>query len=118
MVYRFCKVNQARFTMIYRPYNKRKFYALSLLSGKVEYLVGVIIAANNTAVFGELNHLLIQDEGHRSRMKVSELVNQMRSWLETEYQASIFEDDSGIVAYALYREEKDNIHLRQFFVER
>ena len=69
-------------------------------------------------VLGELNHLLIQDEGHRNRMTVSELVDRMRRWLETEYQASIFEDDSGTVAYAPYREEKNHIYLRQFFVER
>jgi ribosomal protein S18 acetylase RimI-like enzyme len=69
-------------------------------------------------ILGELNHLLIQDEGHRNPMKVSELVNRMRSWLKTEYQASIFEDNSGVVAYALYREEKDHIYLRQFFVAR
>jgi hypothetical protein len=40
-------------------------------------------------LLGELNHLLIPDEGHRNRMKVSQLVDRMRSWLKTEYQASI-----------------------------
>ena len=51
-------------------------------------------------------------------MTVPELVNRMRFWLETDYQATIFEDGSGIVAYALYREEKDHLYLRQFFVQR
>jgi hypothetical protein len=39
-------------------------------------------------VLGELNHQLIQDERHRNPMTVSELVNRMRLWLETDYRAS------------------------------
>jgi GNAT superfamily N-acetyltransferase len=69
-------------------------------------------------ILGELNHQLIHDEGHRNRMTVPELIDRMRRWLETDYRASIFEDDSGIVAYALYRDEEDHIYLRQFFVQR
>ena len=51
-------------------------------------------------------------------MSVPELVTRMRSWLETEYQAYIFEDEFAIVAYALYREDREHIYLRQFFVQR
>jgi GNAT superfamily N-acetyltransferase len=69
-------------------------------------------------LLGELNHQLIQDEGHRNRMTVPELIDRMRCWLETDYRASIFEDDSDIVAYALYRDEEEHIYLRQFFVQR
>ncbi len=69
-------------------------------------------------VLGELNYQLIHDEGHRNRMTVPELIDRMRRWLETDYRASIFEDDSDIVAYALYRDEEDHIYLRQFFVQR
>jgi hypothetical protein len=67
---------------------------------------------------GGLNHQLIQDEGHRNPMTVPELVNRMRLWLETDYRASIFEDGFGTVVYALHREEKDHLYLRQFFVQR
>jgi GNAT superfamily N-acetyltransferase len=66
---------------------------------------------------GELNHQLIHDEGHRNPMTVPELIDRMRRWLETDYRGSIFEDDSDIVAYALYRDEEDHIYLRQFFVQ-
>jgi GNAT superfamily N-acetyltransferase len=69
-------------------------------------------------VLGELNHQLIHDEGHRNRMTVPELIDRMRCCLETDYRASIFEDDSDIVAYALYRDEEEHIYLRQFFVQR
>ena len=68
-------------------------------------------------ILGVLNHQLIQDERHRNRMTIPELVTRVQEWLATGYRASIFEDDSGILAYALYREE-DQVYLRQFFVRR
>ncbi|MFY9984597.1 MAG: GNAT family N-acetyltransferase [Chthoniobacterales bacterium] len=69
-------------------------------------------------ILGELNHQLIQDEGHRNRMTIPDLVTRLKEWLAGSYRASIFEDDSGILAYALYREEADHIYLRHFFVQR
>jgi ribosomal protein S18 acetylase RimI-like enzyme len=69
-------------------------------------------------ILAELNHQLIQDEGHRNPMTIPELAERMRGWLIADYRASIFEDDSGILAYALYREEKEYVHLRQLFVQR
>jgi predicted acetyltransferase len=66
----------------------------------------------------ELNHQLIRDEGHRNPMTVPELDQRMRSWLAGEYRAVIFEADGGIVAYALFREEPEEIYLRQLFVVR
>ena len=77
-----------------------------------------LASLDDTTVLGELNHQLIQDEGHRNPMTVPELVTRMRFWLETEYRAYIFEDEFAIVAYALYREDREHIYLRQFFVQR
>jgi predicted acetyltransferase len=77
-----------------------------------------IASVEDVQVLGELNRKLIQDEGHRNSMTVPELVDRMLQWLQTDYQASIFEDGSEIVAYALYRDEKDHLYLRQFFVKR
>jgi hypothetical protein len=54
--------------------------------------------------------LPIKDEGHRNSMTTPELAERMRSWLITDYQASIFEDDTGILAYALYKEDQDRVH--------
>jgi GNAT superfamily N-acetyltransferase len=62
------------------------------------------------------NHQLIRDEGHRNRMSVAELEERMLGWLGSEYQAVIFEEDGDWVAYALFREESEEIYLRQFFV--
>ncbi|MBI5687876.1 MAG: GNAT family N-acetyltransferase [Verrucomicrobia bacterium] len=69
-------------------------------------------------LLGELNHQLIRDEGHRNRMTVSELEQRMRGWLAGEYMAMIFESGGEVVAYALFREQPDEIYLRQLFVVR
>jgi predicted acetyltransferase len=70
----------------------------------------------DSPVLAELNHQLIQDEGHRNRMTVSELEQRMRGWLSAEYRAVLFEEAGEVVAYALFREQPDEIYLRQFFV--
>ncbi len=69
-------------------------------------------------LLGLLNHQLIRDEGHRNPMTVSQLQERMRGWLAAEYTAILFERETEVVAYALYREEPELIHLRQFFVQR
>lgn len=70
------------------------------------------------ALLAELNHQLIRDEGHRNPMTVPELEERMRVWLASEYAAVIFEEAKEVVAYALYREQAGEVHLRQFFVVR
>jgi predicted acetyltransferase len=73
---------------------------------------------NDCALLAELNHQLIRDEGHRNPMTVPELEQRMKGWLASEYEAVIFEDGGEIVAYALYREQPEEIYLRQLFVVR
>src|SRR4030095_14188811 len=73
---------------------------------------------DDCALLAELNHQLICDEGHRNRMTVPDLEQRMRGWLASEYAAIIFEDGSEVVAYALYREQAEEIYLRQLFVVR
>jgi GNAT superfamily N-acetyltransferase len=69
-------------------------------------------------LLAELNHELIRDEGHRNPMTVPELEQRMRGWLSGEYRAVIFEDGGEVVAYGLYREQPEEIYLRQLFVVR
>ena len=69
-------------------------------------------------LLAELNHQLIQDEGHRSKMTVPELEDRMRDWLADEYRAIMYEHGGNIVAYALFREQPEEIYLRQLFVVR
>jgi predicted acetyltransferase len=66
----------------------------------------------------ELNHQLIRDEGHRNRMTLAELEQGMRKWLADDYRAVLYEDGGEIVAYALFREQPEEIYLRQLFVVR
>ncbi len=72
----------------------------------------------DSPLLAQLNHQLIRDEGHPNPMTVSELEQRMRNWLTTDYQTVIFEIDSKVVAYALYRDNGSEIYLRQFFVVR
>ena len=74
--------------------------------------------SNDCALLAELNHQLIRDEGHRNKMTVPELEQRMKDWLASEYTAILFEEEKEIVAYALYREQPEEIYLRQLFVVR
>ena len=51
-------------------------------------------------------------------MTVPELEQRMKGWLASEYTAVIFEDAGAVVAFALYREQPEEIYLRQLFVVR
>jgi GNAT superfamily N-acetyltransferase len=66
----------------------------------------------------ELNHQLLRDEGHRNSMTVPELEQRMRAWLSGEYRAVIYEESGEVVAYALFREQPEEVYLRQLFVVR
>jgi ribosomal protein S18 acetylase RimI-like enzyme len=74
--------------------------------------------SEDCSVLAELNHQLIQDEGHRNTMTIDELKQRMSGWLKDEYISILFEENSKILAYALYREGLDEIYLRQLFVQR
>src|SRR5580658_2343527 len=69
-------------------------------------------------LLGSLNHQLIEDEGHRNALTLSQLSERMRGWLTVEYTAMLFEYRGEVVGYALYRDEPGLIYLRQFFVRR
>ena len=71
---------------------------------------------DDCALLAELNHQLIQDEGHRNRMTVPELEQRMKGWLSGEYRAVLFKEGNEVVAYALFREQPEEIYLRQLFV--
>lgn len=73
-------------------------------------------SADDAALLAKLNHQLIREEGHRNRMTVPQLEARMRRWLAIGYVAVIFEDGSGVVAYAVYVEDDHQVYLRHFFV--
>lgn len=78
-----------------------------------------IATAEDSPTLAELNHQLIRDEGHRNPMTVAQLERRMRGWLTAgEYRAVFFEENHQVVAYALFQETDDEVHLRQLFVVR
>ncbi|MDB6110933.1 MAG: GCN5-related N-acetyltransferase [Pedosphaera sp.] len=74
--------------------------------------------AQDAPLLAQLNQQLIRDEGHANAATVSELTERMRQWLATNYSGIIFEDERGVIAYALYQDEPTQVYLRQFFVAR
>jgi predicted acetyltransferase len=51
-------------------------------------------------------------------MTVAQLEQRMRDFLAGEYRAVIYEEGGEVVAYALFREQPEEIYLRQLFVVR
>jgi ribosomal protein S18 acetylase RimI-like enzyme len=78
-----------------------------------------IATLDDCGLLAGMNQQLLQDEKHRNRfMTLPQLEERMRGFLEGEYRGVIFEEGGEIVAYALYREQLDEIYLRQLFVPR
>lgn len=78
-----------------------------------------IATLDDCGLLAGLNHQLLQDERHRNRfMTLPQLEERMRGFLAGEYRGVIFQDEGKVVAYALYREQPDEIYLRQLFVMR
>lgn len=75
--------------------------------------------ANETDLdlLAEWNHQLIQDEGHRNPMATAQLRERMQNWLSAGYTAVVFTEAGEPVAYALFCEKENEIHLRQLFVK-
>ena len=73
---------------------------------------------NDCLLLAQLNHQLIRDEGHGNKMNVPELEQRMKGWIQSDYTAILFEESGETIAYALYREEPEELYLRQLFVVR
>lgn len=65
-----------------------------------------------------LNKQLIEDEKSDNGMSISELESRMRGFLETDYSAYFFIENSQIIGYALIRNTSNPIYLRQFLIDR
>jgi len=79
--------------------------------------------ADDCSLLAQWNAQLVQDEEHRNPMTIAELEQRMQGWLAGEYRAVIFYDgdepsNRAPVGYALYREQSDEIYLRQLFIVR
>jgi GNAT superfamily N-acetyltransferase len=90
-------------------------------------LVFRVATSEDVARIASWNQQLIADEGAGSAMdamSVDQLESRMRTWLSGDYRALVFEERATptsaavAVAYALIRDTREWIHLRQFFVVR
>lgn len=86
--------------------------------GSLPALTWRFASQSDIRLLAALNRQLIEDEGHRNAMSVSELGDRMRAFLAGEYRAVLFEHEARLVAYALYAQRGDGLYLRQFFVAR
>lgn len=65
-----------------------------------------------------LNKQLIEDEKSDNAMNIRELEKRMKEFLETDYSAYFFIEDSQTIGYALVRNTSNPVYLRQFFIGR
>jgi len=73
---------------------------------------------SDISILASMNQQLIEDEGHRNPMNLAELETRMRSILDGDYTATLFEWHDQVVAYALWLVQPEWVYLRQFFVAR
>jgi GNAT superfamily N-acetyltransferase len=72
-----------------------------------------------------LSRQLVEDEGHRNRMTLSQLRKRIGTFLQEGWLIDIFEVDGKMSGYAVHRYEEDvteesgrRVRLRQFFIAR
>jgi GNAT superfamily N-acetyltransferase len=74
---------------------------------------------DDAPLLGLWNGRLAEDERNRTRRPLDWMVERMRDWLATgEYTAVLFERDGAPLAYALLRQDPDELYLRHFYVDR
>lgn len=72
----------------------------------------------DVAKLAVLNKQLIDDEKSDNPMNINELESRMKGFLETDYSAYYFIEDSQIIGYALIRNTSNPVYLRQFLIDR
>ncbi len=65
----------------------------------------------------ELNKHLIEDEQHPNPMNITQLTQQMKEWLATDYICYMAKQKDSIVAYCLYRDDGRYYYMRQLYVD-
>lgn len=64
------------------------------------------------------NKQFIDGEKSDNPMSINELENRMEGFLDTDYSAYFFVEDSQIIGYALIRNTSNPVYLRQFLIDR
>lgn len=63
-----------------------------------------------------LNKQLIEDEQHDNKMNVEQLRERMKGFINTDYEAYLFEKGPKTIGYALVNHTKKPLYLRHFFI--
>lgn len=63
-----------------------------------------------------LNKQLIEDEQHENKMSVEQLRERMKKFINSDYKAYLFEENSKTIGYALVDHTRQPLYLRQFFI--
>jgi hypothetical protein len=74
--------------------------------------------SDDIALLAFLLAQLIEDEGGPAESSLPALESLLRDYLARGYQAILFTDATGVVAYALYHQDAEGIYLHHFFVSR
>jgi GNAT superfamily N-acetyltransferase len=67
-------------------------------------------------LLAKLNKQLIEDEKHNNQMKVEQLKERMKGFINSDYRAYKFENLGEIVGYALVNHSRQPLYLRHFFI--
>ena len=73
---------------------------------------------DDVPVLALLNKQLIEDEKSTNSMCLEELEQRMKCFLETDYTAYFFRQDTTVLGYALVNKSRTPLYLRQFFIKR
>ncbi|WP_254508851.1 GNAT family N-acetyltransferase [Anatilimnocola floriformis] len=81
--------------------------------------------ADDYQQLGEMNRQLSDDEQSRNPMNAAQMADRMEKWLHEGWQGILFELNSAIVGYSIFKIGSDyydpsipEVHLRQFLIVR
>ena len=74
--------------------------------------------SDDLTLLAEYNKRLIEDEKSDNPMDPAQLRVRMKRFLETDYEAYLFESDGIAIGYALVKTTSSPLYLRQFYIDR
>ncbi len=75
-------------------------------------------SSDDLTLLAEYNKRLIEDEKSDNPMDPAQLRVRMKHFLETDYEAYLFESDGIAIGYALVKTTSSPPYLRQFYIDR
>lgn len=76
----------------------------------------ILCGDNEVEILVDLNRQLREDEEIDNVISLEELRERMTGFINSDYEAYIFKEESYVVGYALINKKRDPLYLRQFFI--